>query len=85
MFIVRQLMPTYFIQTSESMVIQVKNLSDELDSQRSLHRTTLKRATQAETQLKEAQERVSGFEGELLSSDVERDNLKEDKRKVLSK
>lgn len=78
-------MPTYFIQTSESMVIQVKNLSDELDSQRSLHRTTLKRATQAETQLKEAQERVSGFEGELLSSDVERDNLKEDKRKVLSK
>ncbi|KAK3698829.1 hypothetical protein QZH41_016033 [Actinostola sp. cb2023] len=70
--------------TSESMCVQVRNLSDELDSQRSLHRTTLKRATQAETQLKEAQERVSGLEGELLSSDVERDNLKEDKRKFVA-
>ncbi|XP_031554608.1 coiled-coil domain-containing protein 170-like [Actinia tenebrosa] len=73
-----------FRSTSESVSVQVKNLADELDSQRSLHRTTLKRATQAENQLKESHERVSGLEGELLSSDVERDSLKEDKRKFVA-
>ena len=60
----------------------MKNLAEELDSQRNLHRTTLKRANEAETQLKENQERVTGLEGELLTSDVERDQLKDDKRKV---
>ena len=60
----------------------MKNLAEELASQRNLHRTTLKRANEAETQLKENQERVTGLEGELLTSDVERDQLKEDKRKV---
>ncbi|EDO48576.1 predicted protein [Nematostella vectensis] len=73
-----------FKTTSESLHVRLRNLSDELDSQRNLHRTTLKRATQAEEQLKEAQERVTGLEGELLSSDVERDGLKEDKRKFVA-
>ena len=70
------------LQTDESLRIQCRNLSEELDSQRNLHRTTLKRATQAEELLKEAQQRVSGLEGELLTSDVERDRLKDAKRKV---
>ena len=64
------------------MKVQLKNVSDELESQRNLHRTTLKRANEAETHLKENQERVTGLEGELLTSDVERDQLKDDKRKV---
>ena len=64
------------------MRIQLKNLSDELESQRNLHHTTVKRANEAETHLKENQERVTGLEGELLTSDVERDQLKDDKRKV---
>lgn len=69
-------------QKEESLRVQLKNLSDELESQRNLHRTTLKRANEAESQLKENQERVTGLEGELLTSDVERDQMKEDKRKV---
>ncbi|KAM7451441.1 hypothetical protein ABFA07_001100 [Porites harrisoni] len=68
----------------ESLRIQLKNLAEELDSQRNLHRTTLKRANEAETQLKENQERVTGLEGELLTSDVERDQLKDDKRKFVA-
>ena len=64
------------------MKVQFKNLSEELESQRNLHRTTLKRANEAETQLKENQQRVTGLEGELLTSDVERDQLKDAKRKV---
>ncbi|KAK2568717.1 Coiled-coil domain-containing protein 170 [Acropora cervicornis] len=68
----------------ESLRVQLKNLSDELESQRNLHRTTLKRANEAESQLKENQERVTGLEGELLTSDVERDQMKEDKRKFVS-
>ena len=70
------------VQREESLRVQLKNLAEELDSQRNLHRTTLKRANEAETQLKENQERVTGLEGELLTSDVERDQLKDDKRKV---
>ena len=70
------------IQREESLKVQFKNLSEELESQRNLHRTTLKRANEAETQLKENQQRVTGLEGELLTSDVERDQLKDDKRKV---
>ena len=70
------------VQKEESLRVQFKNLSEELDSQRNLHRTTLKRASEAETQLKENQDRVTGLEGELLTSDVERDQLKDDKRKV---
>ena len=69
-------------QKEESLRVQLKNLSDELESQRNLHRTTLKRANEAESQLKENQDRVTGLEGELLTSDVERDQMKEDKRKV---
>ena len=69
-------------QREDSLRVQLKNLSDELESQRNLHRTTLKRANEAETLLKEDQERVTGLEGELLTSDVERDQLKDDKRKV---
>ena len=72
----------YCVQREESLRAQFKNLSEELESQRNLHRTTLKRANEAETQLKENQERVTGLEGELLTSDVERDQLKDDKRKV---
>lgn len=72
----------YRVQREESLRVQFKNLSEELESQRNLHRTTLKRANEAETQLKENQERVTGLEGELLTSDVERDQLKDDKRKV---
>lgn len=72
----------YHVQREESLRVQFKNLSEELESQRNLHRTTLKRANEAETQLKENQERVTGLEGELLTSDVERDQLKDDKRKV---
>lgn len=68
----------------ESLRVQLKNLAEELDSQRNLHRTTLKRANEAETQLKENQERVTGLEGELLTSDVERDQLKDDKRKFVA-
>lgn len=68
----------------ESLRVQFKNLSEELESQRNLHRTTLKRANEAETQLKENQERVTGLEGELLTSDVERDQLKDDKRKFVT-
>lgn len=68
----------------ESLRVQLKNLSDELESQRNLHRTTLKRANEAESQLKENQDRVTGLEGELLTSDVERDQMKEDKRKFVS-
>ena len=64
------------------MKTQIRNLSDELESQRNLHRTTLRRATEAESQLKETTERVSGLEGELLTSDVKRDQLKDDKKKV---
>lgn len=70
------------VQREESLRVQLKNLSEELESQRNLHRTTLKRANEAETQLKENQQRVTGLEGELLTSDVERDKLKDDKRKV---
>ena len=70
------------VQREESLRVQLKNLSEELESQRNLHRTTLKRANEAETQLKENQQRVTGLEGELLTSDVERDQLKDDKRKV---
>jgi len=73
------------VQREESLRIQLKNLSEELESQRNLHRTTLKRANEAETLLKENQERVTGLEGELLTSDVERDQLKDDKRKVMLK
>lgn len=72
-------------QREDSLRIQFKNLSEELESQRNLHRTTLKRAHEAETLLKENQERVTGLEGELLTSDVERDQLKDDKRKVMLK
>ena len=72
-------------QREESLRIQFKNISEELESQRNLHRTTLKRAHEAETLLKENQERVTGLEGELLTSDVERDQLKDDKRKVMLK
>lgn len=68
----------------ESLRVQLKNLAEELDSQRNLHRTTLKRANEAETQLKDNQERVTGLEGELLTSDVERDQLKDDKRKFVA-
>lgn len=68
----------------ESLRVQIKNISEELESQRNLHRTTLKRANEAETQLKENQERVTGLEGELLTSDVERDQLKDDKRKFVT-
>ena len=78
------LMPLTF-QREDSLKIQCRNLNEELDSQRNLHRTTLKRATQAEEQLKDAQERVTGLEGELLTSDVERDRLKDEKRKVFSR
>ena len=77
-------MPLTF-QREDSLKIQCRNLNEELDSQRNLHRTTLKRSTQAEEQLKEAQERVTGLEGELLTSDVERDWLKDEKRKVFSR
>lgn len=73
------------VQREESLRIQFKNLSEELESQRNLHRTTLKRANEAETLLKDNQERVTGLEGELLTSDVERDQLKDDKRKVVLK
>lgn len=73
------------VQREESLRTQFKNLSEELESQRNLHRTTLKRANEAETLLKENQERVTGLEGELLTSDVERDQLKDDKRKVMLK
>ncbi|PFX24254.1 hypothetical protein AWC38_SpisGene11115 [Stylophora pistillata] len=68
----------------ESLKVQFKNLSEELESQRNLHRTTLKRANEAETQLKENQQRVTGLEGELLTSDVERDQLKDAKRKFVT-
>ena len=55
---------------------------EELEGQQNVYRTTLRRAVEAENQLKDIQERSSGLEGELLSSDVERDQLKEDRRKV---
>lgn len=55
---------------------------EELEGQRSICRTTLQRAVAAESQVKDMKQRSSGLEGELLSSDVERDQLREDRRKV---
>ncbi len=55
---------------------------EELEGQRNICRTTLRRAVEAENQVKDMKERSSGLEGELLSFDVERDQLREDRRKV---
>ena len=66
----------------EHLQIKLRNAMEELEGQQNVYRTTLRRAVEAENQLKDIQERSSGLEGELLSSDVERDQLKEDRRKV---
>ena len=55
---------------------------EELEGQRNICRTTLRRAVEAENQVKDMKEKSSGLEGELLSFDVERDQLREDRRKV---
>lgn len=53
-----------------------------MNGQRNINRTTLRRAVEAESQMKDMEDRSSGLEGELLSSDVERDQLREDRDKV---
>ena len=62
--------------------MKLRNAMEELEGQRNVCRTTLHRAVEAETQIKDMKERSSGLEGELWSSDVECDQLKEDRRKV---
>ena len=62
--------------------MKLRNALEELEGQKNVCRTTLHRAVEAETQIKDIKERSSGLEGELWSSDVERDQLKEDRRKV---
>lgn len=62
--------------------MKLRNALEELEGQKNVCRTTLHRAVEAETQIKDMKERSSGLEGELWSSDVERDQLKEDRRKV---
>ena len=66
----------------ENLKIKLRNAMEELEGQRTICRTTLRRAVEAETQMKDMKERSSGLEGELLSFDVERDQLREDRRKV---
>lgn len=55
---------------------------EELEGQQNICRSTLRRAVEAESQIKDMKERSSGLEGELFSSDVERDQLREDRKKV---
>jgi predicted nucleic acid-binding Zn-ribbon protein len=66
----------------ENLKIKLRNAMEELEGQRNICRTTLRRAVEAETRMKDMKERSSGLEGELLSFDVERDQLREDRRKV---
>lgn len=67
----------------ENLQIKLRNAVEELEGQRNIFRTTLRRATEAENHLKNTKERSSGLEGELLSSDVERDQLRDDRRKYV--
>ena len=55
---------------------------EELEGQRNINRTTLRRAVEAENHLKDIKERSSGLEGQLLTADVEKDQLREDRNKV---
>lgn len=66
----------------ENLQIKHRNTIEELEGQRNICRATLRRAVEAENQLKEMKERCSSLEAELLTSDVERDQLREDRRKV---
>jgi predicted nucleic acid-binding Zn-ribbon protein len=66
----------------QNLKIKLRNAMEELEGQRNICRTTLRRAVEAETRMKDMKERSSGLEGELLSFDVERDQLREDRRKV---
>ncbi|XP_028398523.1 coiled-coil domain-containing protein 170-like [Dendronephthya gigantea] len=67
----------------ESLQIKLRNAMEELEGQQNICRTTLRRAVEAESQIKDMKERSSGLEGELFSSDVERDQLREDRRKYM--
>ncbi|XP_046847870.1 coiled-coil domain-containing protein 170-like isoform X2 [Xenia sp. Carnegie-2017] len=69
--------------TVENIQIKLRNTQEELDGQRNINRTTLRRAVEAESQMKDMEDRSSGLEGELLSSDVERDQLREDRHKYM--
>ena len=66
----------------ENLQIKLRNTVEELEGQRNICRTTLRRAAEAENHLNDTKQRTSGLEGELLSSDVELDQLREDRRKV---
>ena len=64
------------------MKSRVSALADEITNQRNFQHTTLARASEAETQWKDMNERVKALEGELIAADVERDRLKDDRNKV---
>ena len=53
-----------------------------MSNQRNLQKSTLARAREAESRIHDLTNRVTSLEGELLAADVERDQLKEEKKKV---
>uniref|UniRef100_UPI00398F01E3 coiled-coil domain-containing protein 170 n=1 Tax=Pristiophorus japonicus TaxID=55135 RepID=UPI00398F01E3 len=61
----------------------VSKLTEQLERQVELHQAALQRSTKAEQWLSELQEKVRYLEGHLLTGDVLRDGLSQDKQKYL--
>lgn len=57
-------------------------MTDQLESQYELHKSSASRARKAESELHELQERLRSAEGELAAGDVLRDGFRVDKEKV---
>ncbi|XP_065058451.1 coiled-coil domain-containing protein 170-like isoform X2 [Rhopilema esculentum] len=68
----------------EKLQSRVSALAGEISNQRNMQHSTIARATQAENQWQDMNERVKALEGELIAADVERDRLKDDRNKFLA-
>ena len=64
------------------MKSHLASLTEEISNQRNFQHTAMARATEAENQWKEMNEKVKVLEGELIAIDVERERLKDDRNKV---
>lgn len=71
-----------FFKAIESLEERVRALTEQLESQYELHKSSASRARKAESELDELHERLRSAEGEIAAGDVLRDGFRVDKEKV---
>lgn len=70
------------MKTTQQLEAKIAQLSQHLEQQAQLHKSAMERARKAEQEAEGMRLQMKGIEGELVATDLLRDGLKTDKKKV---